>query len=161
MSLFAARAGPARASTRATKKIRRITATSVDIIAPGPGRPGTALSSARDREVGAPIPGPRALVVARIDRPLLPIGRRPQPVRGHAQAGQVVAGDLRALVPQREVVLHGPTLVAVALDHDLGLAVVLHPERVLLQGRAGFIGERGLVVVEMDVGQRAALAGGS
>ena len=40
----------------------------------------------------------------------------------------------------------------------LAVAVVLQPERVLLEDRARLVGEVGLVVVEVDVGQRPALA---
>src|SRR5438132_4265917 len=129
---------------------------------PGPDAPGprwVGAGSTGNREVRAAVPRPGRLFVAGIDGPLLAVGGRAQPVRGHAQAGQVVARDLRALVPEREVVLHGAALVAVALHHDLGLAVVLHPQGVLLQDAAGLVGELGLVVLEVDVGQRPTLAG--
>src|SRR5204863_8196475 len=102
------------------------------IIASGRTRP----ASSRDREVGAAVGGPRGLVVPGIERPLLPVGDRAQAIGRHAEAREIVARGAGPLLAEREVVLYGSPFVAMPLDHHLGAAVALQPERVLLEHRA-------------------------
>src|SRR5262245_49161209 len=70
-------------------------------------------------EVVAPVAGPALLVGIRAHGDLLAVGDRLHAVRGHAQRDQVVVGRLGAPLAQRQVVLDGAALVAVALDRDL------------------------------------------
>ena len=76
------------------------------------------------------------------------------------EVDEVIAGGPRALLAEGEVVVGRAALVAMALDGDLRRAVVLHPERVLLEDAARRVGEPRLVVVEMDVGQGPAFESG-
>src|SRR5262245_57040306 len=76
-------------------------------------------------EVGAAVVRPRRLAVARVERELLAIADRPQPLGGDAEGDEVLADRQRPPLAQRQVVLGGAALVAVALDRD-------HPGRVLL-----------------------------
>src|SRR5438552_15047304 len=106
----------------------------------------------------AAVPVPCFLVARGVVGALLPVGDRGQAIGGHAEAHEVVAGRARALVPQGQVVVHGPALVAVALDRHLGLPMVLEPEGVLLQDGPRLVAEVGLVIVEVHVLERPVLA---
>src|SRR5687768_1807839 len=141
MSLFAARAG---AATSATQGITIRIGTWRMARLPEPHHmtwPAGTLSARHD-EMGATVAGERRFAVERIERPFLAVGDRLQPVCGHAERDEVVARGARALVAKGEVVLRGAALVAVAFHRDLGGAMVLQPERVLLEHGAGLVAER-------------------
>src|SRR6185503_9790032 len=98
--------------------------------------PTTRPSAAHD-EVGAAVLRPGGLVARGIEGLLLAQAHRDEAAARHAQAHQVVAGRAGPLVPEGEVVVGRATLVAVALDRDLGVAVALQPEGVLLEDPPG------------------------
>src|SRR5687768_7363851 len=110
--------------------------------------------------MGAAISRPGRLVAGRVERPLLSVGDGGEAVPGHSQAHQVIPSGPRALLAEGEVVVGGAALVAMPLDRDLGRAMVLQPEGVFLEEAAGLVAQPRLVVLEEDVGQRAALARG-
>src|SRR5688572_1322173 len=110
--------------------------------------------------MGAAVLRPRGLVARGIEGPFLSIGDGGQPVSGDAEVDEIVAGGAGALLAEGEVVIGGPALVAVALDGDFRRAMVLHPQRMFLEDAPRLVGEASLVVVEVDVGQRAPFTGG-
>src|SRR5207247_488161 len=169
-SLLAALEGAAMASKKAATANRRITLETSRsgpsrndgrIIAegtPAPVREGA--RSAGDREVCAPVLGPRLLRTRGVEESLLAVGDGPQARLRDAQAHQVFLGRPGPLLAQGEVVLGGAALVAMSFDRDLGLAVTLQPEGVLLQGRPRVVREDGRGVVEGGVGGGWGLPGG-
>ena len=82
----------------------------------------------------SPVPLPAAFVGRRALRALFAVADRPQAAGRHAQVDQEVLGRRGLPVAQSEVVLVGPALVAVPLDHDAYagelLENVLQPARV-------------------------------
>ena len=118
--------------------------------------PGAGLAG--HREVGAAVLRPGRLVVPGSSGRSLPNETTRRRSAATPEAHEVVAGGAGALLAEGEVVLDGAALVAVALDGHPHLAPALEPERVLLEGRPRLVGEGGAVVLEADVGERAALA---
>src|SRR6266571_2219022 len=110
---------------------------------------------ARDRELGPAVALPAALVRFVADLDLLAVGDRLQPVGGHPEGHDVVVGALGAPLPEREVVLDGPALVAVPFDRDPEEVESLEHFRVLAEDRPVALAEVGLVVVEVDLGEEA------
>src|SRR5437762_2440111 len=73
---------------------------------------------AADYEVGAAVPGEGLLGGAGVERALLAVRDRLQPVARHPEAHQVVPGGAGPLVSEGQVVVDGAALVGVSLDHD-------------------------------------------
>src|SRR5882762_5639844 len=74
----------------------------------------TSASAALDLEVGAPVLLHALLGVLAARRPLLAVRDRRHPVPGHAVGLEVIHGRLRPPIAERQVVLGGAFLVAVA-----------------------------------------------
>src|SRR6185295_2915829 len=122
-----------------------------------PGR-ASALSAgglARDREFGPAIALPAAFVrlVAELD--LFAVRDGLQPVGGYAEGDHVVVSVLGPPLPEGEVVLDGPALVAVPLDGDPEEVELLEHFRVLAQDRPVTLADVGLVVLVVDLGEKA------
>src|SRR6266498_230167 len=129
---------------------------------------------ARDRELGPAVALPAALVRFVADLDLLAVGDRLQPVGGHPEGHDVVVGALGAPLPEREVVLDGPALVAVPFDRDPdeveSLEHLREGDRAVLGKNAevpkrfdfvrvtleGHCGERGTVEYNLALGERRA-----
>src|SRR5439155_2918500 len=103
------------------------------------------------QEVSATILRPAGLLVLRARRALLAIADDRDPARGHAAGEQVVHRRLRAPLAERDVVLRRPALVAVALDQDEPVGVLLEPGRGGVKDPRVFRTDLVLVVVEMNV----------
>ncbi len=86
---------------------------------PSDSSPHTPILLCGDHEMRAPVLRPGRVVVTGIERELLAVADRAHLVGGNAQRDQVVLRRQRAPLAQREVVLGGAALVAVALDRDL------------------------------------------
>src|SRR6266498_2952662 len=110
---------------------------------------------ARDRELGPAVALPAALVRFVADLDLLAVGDRLQPVGGHPEGHDVVVGALGAPLPEREVVLDGPALVAVPFDRDPEEVESLEHFRVLAEDRPVALADVGLVEVEVDLAEEA------
>src|SRR5262249_30488317 len=80
-----------------------------------------------DQEMRAPVLGPARLVVVGADGPLLAVRDDAEAALRHALADEVVHGGLGPALTEREVVLVGAPLVAVAFDEHQHVGVVLEP----------------------------------
>src|SRR5262245_44378993 len=100
------------------------------------GIPGACSRSVANDEVAAPVLGPRGLVVTHGNRLLLAEADGRNAGGIHAEVDQVALGRLCTALAQREVVLLGAALVAVALDLDRHVALRLEERRVLAQSLA-------------------------
>src|SRR5206468_8527446 len=83
-----------------------------------------------DEEVSAAVLGPAGFVVIGADRPLLTVGDDAHPVLRHTLADEIIHRRLGPALAERQVVLVGASLVAVALDEHQHRAVALQPRRV-------------------------------
>src|SRR5439155_19828951 len=107
-------------------------------------------SAALDLEIGAPVLLHALLGVLAARRPLLAVGNRGHAVLGDAVGLEVVHGRLRPPIAERQVVLGGALLVAVAFDQHERVDVLLEPRRVAGE-RVDRVGpQQGLVEVETD-----------
>src|SRR2546423_10143748 len=113
--------------------------------------PAPSWLAALGQEVGATILRPAGLLVLRARRALIAIADDRDPARGHAAGEQVVHRRLRAPLAERDVVLRRPALVAVALDQDEPVGVLLEPGRGGVEDPRVFRTDLVLVVVEMNV----------
>src|SRR2546425_6624033 len=102
-----------------------------------------------DQEVSAAILGPARLVVIGAEGPFLAVGDDAQAALRHSLTDQIVHGRPGAALAQREVVLVGAPLVAMALDEHQHGGVALQPRRVGVR-RLG-VGRPDLVLVEVEV----------
>src|SRR5712692_2347691 len=102
-----------------------------------------------DQEVSVTVLGPAGLVVVGADRPLLAVGDDAHAALRHPLADQIVHGRLGPALAERDVVLIGAPLVAVALDEHEHAGVALQPGRVGVE-RLG-VGGPDLVLVEVEV----------
>jgi hypothetical protein len=103
-----------------------------------------------DRRHAATVLRVAGLVGVGADRTLLAVGDRADPRLIDAESRQVVRDRVRAAFAERQVVLAGAALVAVTLDGDGVLRILLQPSRFLLQLRLGLSGQVVAVVTEID-----------
>src|SRR3954471_23388104 len=75
--------------------------------------------SPNENEVRAAVLRPRVFIVTGIERPLLTIAHGADARGIHSEGGEVLACDVRAPITEREVVLLGTALVAVAFDEKV------------------------------------------
>src|SRR4029077_12444973 len=104
-----------------------------------------------DHEVAAAILRPTRLGLLLAERPLLSVGDRLDAAAVDAERNEVVLGGVGAPLAEREDVLVGAAVVAVALDEDLDRAELLQPLGVRGQGRPRVVAQLVLVVVEVRV----------
>src|SRR5438128_3319912 len=124
----------------------------------GPGGrwrpPGSSLpitrSAGLDPEFGTPVLILALVGVLGTHRPLLPVGDRRQAVLRDSVGLEIVHRRLRPPIAERQVVLGGAALVAVAFDAHERVRVLLQPRRVVRQRIDRIGSERGLVEVEVD-----------
>src|SRR3989442_895660 len=124
-------------------------------------RSGAAARAARllrlREQVRAAVLGPARLVRLRALRLFLAVGDDRDAAGLDAVSDEVVLGGLRAALAEREVVLHGAALVAVALDQHEVPRVRLQPIDVPGE-RRGLGGAEGVLVeVEVDGGEGASV----
>ena len=93
---------------------------------------------------------PARFLVLRADGPFLAVADGAQPVGLDAQRGQVPFHGIRPTLAQRQIVLIGAPLVAVALDLHLDGGVRRQPLRVLLEHGLHVIPDIRLVEVKVD-----------
>ena len=164
MSLLAAAAGPAAsraAAASAATAIRRITFSSGEarqIASGGSYSSGGAAGLAGHREVGAAVPGPGRLVVAGVERPLLAERDDAQALRRRRRGSPGSRGRRGRAAPRAPGCTRRCRARRSGPRRHPRVAVALEPERVLLERGPRLVAERGGVVVEVDVGERAALA---
>src|SRR5688572_27096852 len=91
---------------------------------------------------------PRALVLSRIERKLLPVADGPQPVGGDPERDEIGTGGDGAPLAQCQIVLGRSALVAVAFDCQHPGPVLLQYAGVLVECRLGGRAELGAVVLE-------------
>src|SRR4051812_17395636 len=111
--------------------------------------PSTRGASADD-EVVAPVLGARVVVQPRILRPLGAVADGGDPLRGDAEADQVVLRGARPVLAQRQVVLGRSKRIAVSLDTHLRLVAGPHSIGHPLQRGSSFVAQLGGVEVEED-----------
>src|SRR5712691_11738390 len=97
--------------------------------------------------------GPRILVVALSDRPLLAVGHGLDAARIDAVTDHVLLGRRRAPVTERQVVFVGSALVAMATDANTQPRVRLEDRHLLVQDRGVPTPDDCLVVIEVDHGR--------
>src|SRR5258708_21790049 len=78
----------------------------------------------RDSEMSAAVPRPAPLVVLLAERGFLSVRDRLQPLPRNTQGDEIVKGGFGTTLPQGEVVLDRPALVAMAV-HSYGQEVEL------------------------------------
>src|SRR5262249_55648923 len=126
-----------------------------EVTTPGPARGYDSWASATllrlDEEVSAAVLGPAGFVVIGADRPLFAVGDDAHAVLRDALADQIVHCRLRPTLAEREVVLVGAALVAVALDQHEHGRVALQPRRVGVECLGVARPDVVLVEVEVDV----------
>src|SRR6186997_1152116 len=84
------------------------------------------ISSLRsDNEMRTAVLGPRPLFVTGIERELLAVADRSQPIRGNTHRDEVRASGGRAPLAQRKIVLGGAALVGVPFDRHGPAGVAL------------------------------------
>src|SRR5712692_6831149 len=83
-----------------------------------------------DQEVSAAVLGPAGFVVLGAHGPFFAVGDDAHAALRHPLADQIVHGRLGPPLAEREVVLVGAALVAVALDEHEQVGVALQPGRV-------------------------------
>src|SRR5690606_16143181 len=125
---------------------------------PDADRSFTARSLAQHREVYTPVPAPALLGLLLADRELLAVADRRQALGRDAEADEVIARRGRPAGAEREVVLDGAAVVAVAFDLDARGRVRAEPFGVQAQRVARFAAQRRRVVVEVDVVERTIAA---
>src|SRR5262245_58750484 len=76
---------------------------------------------------------------------------RLDPLGADSYVRQILSNHDGASIAKREVVFRSPTLVAMAVDADLGLWPFHEPLRVSLKDLAGIVAQGVLVVIEEDV----------
>src|SRR5206468_5442239 len=118
-SLFAADAGAAAMTRPATTTARRMV--------------GFISSLRGNDEVRAPVLGIRGLVMPGIERELLAVAHRAEPIGRDPQRYQIGACGNRPPFAQRQIVLGGPAFVAVPSDGDRPGRVFPQNGRVLLE----------------------------
>src|SRR5262249_45132167 len=104
-----------------------------------------------DEEVSAAGLGPARFIVIGADRPLFAIGEDAHAILRDTLADQIVHRRLRPTLAEREVVLVGAALVAVALDQHEHGRVALQPRRVGVECLGVARPDVVLVEVEVDV----------
>src|SRR5690606_16914417 len=99
-------------------------------------------------ELGPAVPRPRGLVLARVERLLLPVADHLEPARVDPVGGEIVPGGVGPAHPQREVVLGGPPLVGVPRDHQRDGRVRAQDGELRVQHLPRVLADREGVVVE-------------
>src|SRR6059036_3133184 len=108
------------------------------------------LAAGENLELVSAILRPRVLVVSGGERPLLAVGHGLDAARIDAVTDEVLLGRRRAPVAERQVVLVGPALVAMAADANPQPRVRLEDRHLLVEDRGVPTADERLVVVEMD-----------
>jgi hypothetical protein len=111
-----------------------------------------------DEEAGAPVPGPAGVTVLAADRSLLAVADQLDPVGLDALRDEVRHRRLRPVGAQRQVVLLGAALVAVALDQNDVLRIGPQPSGAGVERRRVDRPDDVRVVVEVDVPELRNLA---
>src|SRR6266571_2002673 len=109
-----------------------------------------AVSLGQEDELVAPVLGPGRLIVDRVERTLLAEGHDAQAARGRPQGHEIVARRPGPLFAQGQIVFHRAALVAVALDAQFELGVLLDRRGVVAQRPDGVRAEIVLVEIELD-----------
>src|SRR5437016_4365073 len=110
------------------------------------------LGGGRAQIVAAVLP-PRRLVLPQGAGMLLPVAHRGDTGFVETKVGEVLLGRVRAPLAERQVVLAGPTLVAVSLDPDALIGPLLRLVEERLQYLARRREQLGAVVIEVDAGR--------
>src|SRR5882672_3478708 len=114
-------------------------------------------AAGQNLELVPTILGPRILVVALSDRPLLAVRHGLDAARIDAVTDDVLLGRRRAPVAERQVVFVGPALVAMAADANPQPRVRLEDRHLLVQDRGVPTPDDRLVIVEVDHGGKERL----
>src|ERR1700685_4452258 len=103
------------------------------------------------REMRSPVLGPAGFIALSAERLFLAVADGPDTVCRNAQRDQGLLGGIRAVVAQCQVVFSRAALVAVPLDGELDVGMLLQKARVGLQGVLRLLSDIVAVVGEVHV----------
>src|SRR5579872_3091555 len=91
-------------------------------------------------------------------RQFLTIADGRKAVRGDAERLQIILGGLSAFGAEGNIIFLGAAVVAMALDLNVGVGIFFQPIGVTLKDFTILRTHGGVIVIEMDIAERPALA---